>query len=150
VLDGLVGANSIKWNVELADGFTAREVFFGRDDSNVGEVQVSTISAAQRPTRAGQSGSDGGWHMQEKHEHVVDESIIYCFVDFQPASPTVHVIPSKIVAAALKNDHQTWLDTPGKYGQSHKPTSMRRLRPKMSGMSDGWMDEYFEAWSQFE
>jgi hypothetical protein len=99
--------------------------------------------------KARQSGSDGGWHMQEKHEHVVDESIIYCFVDFQPASPTVHVIPSKIVASALKTDHQTWLDTPGKYGQAHKPTSMRRLRPKMAGMSDGWMDVYFEDWGDF-
>jgi hypothetical protein len=99
--------------------------------------------------KARQSGSDGGWHMGEKHEHIVDDSILYCFVDFQPASPTVHVIPSRVVASALRADHQTWLDTPGKYGQAHKPTKLRRLRPKMWCMDEGWMDQYFEAWDQF-
>jgi hypothetical protein len=87
--------------------------------------------------------------MGEKHEQIVDDSIFYCFVNFEPANPTVHVIPSKVVACALSVDHQTWLATPGKQGQAHKPTKMRRLRPKMWGMNDGWMDEYFEAWDQF-
>jgi hypothetical protein len=99
--------------------------------------------------KARQFGSDGGWHMGEKHESIVDPSIFYCFVNFETDNPSVHVIPSGVVAEALRVDHQTWLDTPGKQGQAHKPTTMRRLRPKMWGMSDGWMDEFLEAWALF-
>lgn len=96
--------------------------------------------------KARQFGSDGGWHMGEKHEEVIDDNLFYCFVDFQPAHPTVHIIPAHVVADVVKRDHQTWLDTPGKNGQPHKPTAMRRLRPSMNGAPDGWMDEYFENW----
>lgn len=87
--------------------------------------------------------------MGEKHEEIVDSSIFYCFVNFDPESPTVHVIPSAIVAEAIRVDHQTWLETPGKNGQAHKPTKLRRLRPKMWGMPENWMDGYFEAWDIF-
>jgi hypothetical protein len=52
VLDGLVGANRIKWNLEPLDGSKALYVYFGRDNSNVGEVQVAVVAASQRPTRA--------------------------------------------------------------------------------------------------
>ena len=52
VLDGLRGANRINWNFELTDGFIAKYVYFGRDDTSVGEVQVAVVAASQRPTRA--------------------------------------------------------------------------------------------------
>jgi hypothetical protein len=96
--------------------------------------------------KARQYGSDGGWHMGVKHEEMTQKNLFYCFVDFQPSNPTVHVIPSKVVAKALRKDHQIWLDTPGKNGKPHNPTDMRRLRPKMDGQKPGWMDEYLENW----
>lgn len=96
--------------------------------------------------KARQYGSDGGWHMGLKHETMTDQNLFYCFVDFQPDNSTVHVIPSKVVAKALKKDHQIWLDTPGKNGKAHNPTDLRRLRPKMDGQKPGWMDEYLENW----
>jgi hypothetical protein len=95
-----------------------------------------------------QSGSDGGWHMSEKHEAQLEEDLWFCFVNFEPDSPTVHVIPAKVVATALKIDHQTWLDTPGRNGQAHNPSNMRRLRPKMSSQPEGWIDQYLENWDQ--
>ncbi len=93
-----------------------------------------------------QYGSDGGWHMGSKHESMTEKNLYYCFVDFEPTNPTVHVIPARIVAKALKTDHQVWLDTPGKNGKKHNPTDMRRLRPKMNGQKDGWMNQYLENW----
>lgn len=96
--------------------------------------------------KARQYGSDGGWHMDVKHETMTDKNLFYCFVDFQPKYPTVHVIPSKVVAKALKTDHQIWLDTPGKNGKPHNPMKLRKLRPKMEGQKPGWMDEYLENW----
>lgn len=99
--------------------------------------------------KARQFGSDGGWHMSEKHEGIVDDAIYYCFVNFELEDPSVHVIPSRIVAEALRVDYQTWLATPGKNGQPHKPTKMRRLRPTMWGREQDWMNRYREAWDQF-
>lgn len=100
--------------------------------------------------KARQRGGDGGWHMGEKHESQPDEDLFYCFVDFEPQSPTVHVIPAKVVAETLKTDHQIWLDTPGKNGQAHNPTAFRRLRPNPNGKELGWMDEFLENWEQLD
>jgi hypothetical protein len=93
-----------------------------------------------------QFGSDGGWHMQIKHETVTDEDLFYCFVDFEPEQPSVHVIPAHIVADVISKDHQIWLNTPGKNGQMHKDTTMRRVIPKSLDRGLGWMDQYLEAW----
>lgn len=91
-------------------------------------------------------GSDGGWHMAAKHEDIVDPDLFYCFVDLQALHPTVHVMPSAVVASVLKKDHSTWLDTPGKSGQAHNPTNFRRLRPNCLAQENGWMDTYLENW----
>ena len=99
--------------------------------------------------KARQYGSDGGWHMSEKHETVVDSDIFYCFVNFELEHPIVHVIPAAVVAEAVRVDHQTWLDTPGRNGRPHKPNKMRRIRPGQLGMPENWMDRYLEAWDQF-
>lgn len=98
--------------------------------------------------KARQFGADGGWHMSEKHESQVQPDLYYCFVDFEPSSPTVHVVPSRVVAEALAQDHKEWLATPGRGGRAHKDHSMRRLRPKMYSMPDGWMEKYLENWDQ--
>lgn len=95
-----------------------------------------------------QRGADGGWHMSVKHETVFDAGLFYCFVDFAAEHPTVHVIPARVVAKALREDHEIWLATPGKNGKPHSDTAMRRLRPSMFSMPDGWMNQYFEAWGQ--
>jgi len=105
-------------------------------------------SPALIQVKSRQSGSDGGWHMSEKHETQTEEDLYFCFVNFEPSSPTVHVIPAAVVAEIIKKDHQIWLGTPGKQGQAHNPSQMRRIKPKSSGQEEGWMDEYLENWSQ--
>lgn len=86
--------------------------------------------------------------MGEKHESQLDEDLFYCFVDFEPQSPTVHVTPARVVAETRKTDHQIWLDTKGGNGQAHNPTAFRRLRPNSNGRDLGWMDEFLENWNQ--
>lgn len=98
--------------------------------------------------KARQFGPDGGWHMSEKHEKADQDVFYFCFVDFEPEHPKVFVVPSTIVADALRRDHAHWLATPGRNGQPHKPSKMRRLRPSMFGMPDGWMTRYLEGWHQ--
>jgi hypothetical protein len=63
------------------------------------------------------------------------------------------VIPSGVVADAITQAHQKWLDTPGKKGHAHKDGPMRRLMPdytKTFGTGNplpaGWLDPYRDAW----
>jgi hypothetical protein len=105
-------------------------------------------SPALIQVKSRQSGSDGGWHMSEKHESQTEEDLYFCFVNFEPASPTVHVIPAAVVAEVVSKDHQIWLDTPGRQGQAHNSSPMRRIKPKSSGQEEGWMEKYLENWSQ--
>ncbi len=89
-----------------------------------------------------------GWHMQAKHEEIIDDDLFYCFVDFEPDHPTVHVLPAGVVAAVLRKDHAIWLATPGKNGQKHNDTVMRRFTHNGSGSEPGWLDQYLENWDQ--
>ncbi len=106
-------------------------------------------------------GTDGGWHMGEKHESIVGDRLFYCFVDFGRSLgdlPKVHVIPSRVVADVLHISHRVWLSTPGKNGRQRKNTKMRRLVPDYSYASKpaappfptNWMDEYLDAWKLLE
>jgi hypothetical protein len=102
-------------------------------------------------------GSDGGWHLNEKHERLRDARLFYCLVDFgksEDALPKVYVVPSRIIADILTQFYQMWLTTPGKKGQPHKPTKMRRLLPNYSHIfgaantfyPHGWLNKYEDAW----
>lgn len=99
-------------------------------------------------------GSDKGWHMSQKHERLKSENLFYCFLDVGKApgdSPLCYVVPSAVVAAVLDESHQHWLKTPGKKGQAHNDTKMRRFLPDytVSGFAkygDGWLDKFREAW----
>jgi hypothetical protein len=111
------------------------------------------VCAIQVKTRR-DIGSDGGWHMKQKHEDIKSPLLFYCFVDFgktQEDQPKSWLIPSKIVADVLKKSHQTWLNMPGKKGQKRNDGNMRRFKPDYSNLnlknySFGWLDQYSESW----
>ena len=101
-------------------------------------------------------GSDKGWHMSQKHEDMMEENLFYCLVDLS-ADTTVYVVPSGVVAEAVRESHRAWLSLPGKNGQPHRDSNVRRLLPDYSSLvksdhpmlrkySAGWLDEYEEAW----
>lgn len=98
--------------------------------------------------KARQGGGRVGWHMGVKHESMIDPDLFYAFVDFQPDQPSVHVIPSEVVARVVREGHQNWLDTPGVKGQAHNPTDFRRFELQAFGMPEGWHDRYLENWHQ--
>jgi len=102
-------------------------------------------------------GSDGGWHMKKKHEMIEASHLLYCFVDFGTSlseQPSTFIIPSSVVARVLRESHQRWLSNPGKKGQPHKDTIMRRLRPDYENifgdtpndLRKGWLERYRDAW----
>lgn len=117
-------------------------------DLIVFDEERNVIISLQVKTRS--RGSDGGFHMNEKHESIESDRLVYVFVDMQPENPICYVIPSKVVARFIRLDHSTWLATPGRGGRAHSDTSMRRLRPfspfAESEFPKGWMDDYLDRW----
>lgn len=99
--------------------------------------------------------------MKDKHELIVGEKVFYCMVDLkkdESASPDIYILPSRLVADVIKETHQIWLRQPGKGGQAHNPTKMRRLLPdygrtlkltpdQHKKYGEGWLERYRENWS---
>lgn len=110
-----------------------------------------TVSASiQVKTRT--FGRDKGWHMHEKHEHIIVPHLFYAFVDMEPELPAVYVVPSAVAADVVRRSHDTWLKTPGKNGQQHNPTPLRRINPEyqcsVPGLASDWLEQYQDAWDQ--
>ena len=96
------------------------------------------------------NGKTLGWHMGLKHESISEKDLFYTFVNLELTNSQVWVVPSKIVANVVTDSHAEWLRTPGKNGQKHNPTDMRRIMndygPAFKSIKPGWMDKYLEAW----
>jgi hypothetical protein len=92
--------------------------------------------------------------MSLKHESISEKDLFYCFVNLELISPSVYVIPSRIVAKVVRDSHGEWLKTPGQKGQKHNDTEMRRIKndygPNFKSIKPGWMDKYLEAWELLE
>lgn len=132
-----------------------RGIMVGQPPQGVANVDLlvldedaAVIKNIQVKTRS--KGADGGWHMKKKHEELISPLLWYVFVDMEPESPTCHIIPSEVVAKAIRVAHETWMATPGSKGQPHKDTDMRRIRPQypfeLVDFPAGWMSPYLERW----
>lgn len=113
------------------------------------------LCAIQVKTRR-EKGSDGGWHMKQKHETIRSPSLFYAFVDFGKdlsSPPVCFIVPSPIVAHVIATSHQTWLAQPGKSGQQRNDVDFRRFLPDYDrkgvsfGYGPGWLEPYCENWS---
>lgn len=125
-------------------------------DIVVTDIEGSRLCSIQVKARR-DIGSDGGWHMKEKHEKLRSDRLFYCFVDFGKTAadrPIVYVLPSERVAEVLFSAHRKWLSNPGKKGQMHKDGAMRRFLPDYTRTfgfvnnpyPKGWLDPYRDAW----
>jgi hypothetical protein len=125
-------------------------------DILITDTEGQRLIAIQVKTRRN-IGADNGWHMKPKHERLISDSLFYCFVNFGDgfSDPTLtYVIPSRIVAAAIRDSHQHWLKTPVARGQAHKDSQVRRFLPDYSKVfgnghplyGPNWIDKFLEAW----
>jgi len=125
-------------------------------DIIVTDLEGQRLCSIQVKTRS-KRGSDGGWHMKPKHEKIYGERLFYCFVDLgENALDTsqIFILPSRIVADVLKETHLFWLRKPGKRGQPHKDSQVRRLLPDYSRLYGsertpyglGCLEKYRNAW----
>ena len=125
-------------------------------DIVVTDIDGRNLCGIQVKTRRN-LGTDGGWHMRPKHEDLVSDKLFYCFVDLGDKAmgdPEYFIIPSWVVAKAIKESHQAWLSNPGKNGHIRKDSTVRRLLPDYSKSfaphkcpyPSGWLEKYRDAW----
>ena len=86
------------------------------------------------------SGSNRSWILNQKAEDYFADNLFYIFVNLNENKkhPDFFIVPSKIVAQYCKKGHSNWLNTPGKKGQKHKDTPMRKF--------DDSKEEYLNRW----
>jgi hypothetical protein len=79
------------------------------------------------------------WMMNKKAEADVAEHLFYVFVCLaSEGSATFYVVPRKVVAKHVRESHAKWLKTPGRKGQAHKDTDMRRYKDPAHKYKDRW------------
>ena len=89
--------------------------------------------------------------MDLKHASLSEKDVFYTFVNLELINPTVYVIPSRAVVKVVRESHEEWLRTPGKNGQKHNESDMRRIMNDCGSsfrtIKPGWMDKYLEFWN---
>jgi hypothetical protein len=80
------------------------------------------------------------WVLNQKSEDYFADNLFYVFVNLNEGvkPPDYFVVPSTIVAKYAKESHQTWLDTPGRKGQAHNATTMRKFSDKDEQYLNRW------------
>lgn len=99
------------------------------DATKTAVIQVKTNSSSNR-----------SWILNQKAEDYFADNLFYVFVNLNnnKKHPDFFVVPSKVVAKYCKENHISWLNTPGKKGQKHKDNPMRKFAdPK---------EEYLNRW----
>ena len=87
--------------------------------------------------------SGNEWVLSHKAEEAPDgdvaDNFFYVFVSLNGAgAPSYNIVPRLVVAEYLRSDHAKWLATPGKKGQVHKDTSMRKFKDPEGKYRDAW------------
>jgi hypothetical protein len=72
----------------------------------------------------------GEWMMDKKHESLIDPSLFYCFVIIGEVKSTFqfYIVPSRVVAKYVKEQHRHWLREKNREGKKVKDTEMRSFR----------------------
>ena len=85
-------------------------------------------------------GSNPGWVLNKKAETFYADKLFYVFVNLKGPKerPDFYIVPSKVVADFVWNDHQKWLETPGKKGQAHKDNPVRKFRDSERQFLERW------------
>lgn len=106
------------------------------DGSKVVSIQVKT-------TRYGTSFTLG----QKDEEIETNESLFYVFVNLNITTQNdtinygqvdYYVVPMKKVKEYIYNSHRKWLNTPGRNGQQHNDSSMRRYDIQQDDKLNNW------------
>jgi len=90
----------------------------------------------------------GEWMMGKKHESLIDASLFYCFVIIIEAKSTFqfYIVPSRVVARYVGEQHEYWLREKKKEGTKVKDTKMRVFRIGFKGEKYGVATPFVETY----
>ena len=85
-------------------------------------------------------GTNRRWVLNVKAETFVGDRLFYVFVALNDnaAPPTYHIVPSRIVADTLREQHALWLAASGKNGRVHVDNPMRNFHDASGEYLDRW------------
>lgn len=80
------------------------------------------------------------WMLSQKAESYYADNLFYVFVTLKGdhLRPDCYVVPSKVVAEYTRSKHKEWLEAPGKKGQRHKDSSIRKFCDPDGQYLDKW------------
>lgn len=106
------------------------------------KVEVKTTTNKPAMSKIHSPEKNHYWTMSVKHEKIIDEKLIYCFVQIESTDklPVFFLVPSREVAGYVKWQHQHWLKERG-----GKDTTMRIFRIPISDPQS-----YLNNWSIFD
>jgi hypothetical protein len=85
-----------------------------------------------------------GWILTEKIERdaapeELAENLYFVFVALPPAgSPRFHVISRRDVSRIVRQGHQDWIAAPGRQGQQHRPSAIRKFTDHEGKYLNNW------------
>ncbi|MCR9289057.1 MAG: PD-(D/E)XK motif protein [Bacteroidetes bacterium] len=93
------------------------------------KVEVKTTTSKPGVSKIHSTEKCYQWTLSSKHENLIDENLIYCFVYIQETNqlPLFFLVPSKEVANYVKWQHKHWLEL-----KKGKDTTMRKFRIELS------------------
>ena len=65
--------------------------------------------------------------MSSKDEKPKADFYVFVNLNGTEKQPDYYIMPATEVAAAIKEEHETWLATPKRDGTAHKPINMRQI-----------------------
>jgi len=73
-------------------------------------------------------GTGKEWMLNQKVEHDIATNLVFVFVRLNDlATPEYYVVPRAIAARYARENHKRWLATPGRKGQQHRDSTMRKF-----------------------
>jgi hypothetical protein len=95
------------------------------------EVKTKYRTSSKKSTKSKLFGEVvGSWIMNRKHESIKDPTLFYCFAIFCKPTTTFqfYIVPCKVVAKYVREEHQYFLKEKRKEGKKSKYTDIRIFR----------------------
>lgn len=121
-------------------GFMASITLRNNDSIDIHASRLSDNSLLAIQVKTQHKGGRS-WLLNQKSEQLVGGNLYYIFVTLKGEyeRPDFYIVPSKIVSQRAIDAHQEWLGRPGRNGQPHNDSTMRKFEDKKG--------EFLEKWS---
>ena len=101
-----------------------------KDGTKTVAIQVKTTEGKTEPR---------AWILSKKSENLKSANLFYVFVTLKKDQiPDFFIVSSADVAHYIQTDHEYWMNKPGKQGQAHKESDIRKFRDTEGKYLNKW------------